>query len=237
MEKNGLKPLPVFHYGEDIEWLQLILSKKYDYICLGGMVKTPKVIFWLDDIWNNYLTDKDGMPLCKVHGFGQTSLKLMLRYPWFSVDSTSWVITGRLGGIYIPQRKNNYWIYDENSWKIAVSNKSPNRKEAGKHFDTLTKWEKQIVLQYLEEKGYIIGKSEFKKESQSYALKENEKWADKKPKDKTAKREVEIIIEPGLCNAYQLRDELNIIYFMDLEKNMPQWPWKLKKEKILKSLF
>jgi len=152
----------------------------------------------------------------------------MLRYPWYSVDSTSWVITGRLGSIYIPRFRSGEWIYDEQSWKIAVSNRSPGIKEAGQHISTLSKKEREILLNYIHNKGYVLGKSEYKKEDQDYELKENEKWAEKKPADKKVKREVEIILEPGISNKYQLRDEMNIIYFLDLEKSMPEWPWAFK---------
>jgi hypothetical protein len=39
---------------------------------------------------------------------------------------------------------------------------------------------------------------------------------------------VETIIVPGLSNDYKQRDELNIIYFLDLEKSLPEWPWPFK---------
>jgi hypothetical protein len=61
-------------------------------------------------------------------------------------------------------------------------------------------------------------------------LQENERWAEKKPADKSAEREVEIILTPGISNKYQLRDEMNIIYFLDLEKSMPKWPWAFEKK-------
>lgn len=237
MEEAGLKPLPVFHYGEDEKWLQRYLRAGYEYIALGGMVKTPNLIMWLDNIWHKYLTDDSGMPIIKVHGFGLTSLSLMLRYPWYSVDSTSWVVTGRLGGIYMPFWRGGEWVYDENSWKISVSNKSPDLKEGGRHYQTMSPLEQKRVMQYLEEKGYKMGKSSFRKESQEYQLQENEKWAEKKPKDKKALREVETIVEPGVSNMYQLRDEVNIIYFLDLEKHMPEYPWPLKKEAKIKGFF
>lgn len=239
MENAGLHPLPVFHYGEDEKWLQRILSRKYEYISLGGMVpiSTKDLFQWLDHIWLDYLVDKDGYPIVKVHGFGLTSLRLMLRYPWYSVDSTSWVVTGRMGSIYIPRQKGGKWIYDEDSWKVAVSNRSPNTKEAGKHLTTMSPLEKKILLQYIEEKGYKLGKSEYKKVPQSYILAENERWADKKPSDKKAEREIEIIVEEGVSNMYQLRDEINIIYFLDLEKNMPQYPWPFKCEVKQNGLF
>ena len=93
MEKAGLKPLPCYHFGEDTKWLQRYIDKGYDYIALGGMVGRPRpaLLQWLDTIWSDYLTDSKGMPIVKIHGFGMTSLRLMLRYPWYSVDSTSWV--------------------------------------------------------------------------------------------------------------------------------------------------
>jgi len=238
MEKAGLSPLPVFHYGEDIKWLKRILSKGYEYMSLGGMVpiSNKDLLPWLDMLWSQYLTDEKGFPICKVHGFGLTSLHLMLRYPWYSVDSTTWVVTARMGSIFVPRFKNGEAIYDENCWTIAVSNKSPNMKEQGQHFETLPESSKKLILNYLEQKGYKYGKSEWKMESQEYELQPNEKWGEKKPKNKSDKRSVEIIIEEGVCNKYQLRDEVNIHYFQDLEKTIQKWPWKFQLS-IPKSLF
>ncbi len=230
MEAAGLQPLPTFHYGEDIKWLKRYLKTGYDYIALGGMVpiSTEGLIYWLDDLFQNHLCDQSGMPKVKVHGFGLTSLPLMLRYPWYSVDSTSWVVTGRMGSIYVPRDRERVWVYDENSWKVAVSNRSPNKKEAGKHIDTFTPRERHLIIDYIHEKGYRLGKSTFRQEDQNYVLGPDDRWAEKKPKDKTALRLLEVIEEPGVSNKYQLRDEMNIIYFLDLEKSLPAWPWPFK---------
>jgi hypothetical protein len=230
MERAGLKPLPTFHYGSDEEWLVRYLNAGYSYIALGGMVpiSTPALKPWLDRIFSKYICDEKGIPKVKVHGFGLTSLRLMMDYSWYSVDSTSWVMTGRMGSIYVPRFRNGEWIYDQDSWKIAVSNKSPSNKEAGKHIDTFPPKQKQIILDYIHDKGYHLGKSRFKTVSPGYELQQGEKWADKKPKDKMAKREVEIIEREGICNKYQLRDEMNIIFFLDLEKSFPEWPVPFK---------
>lgn len=227
MEKQGLNPLPCFHYGEDPKWLIRYLKAGYEYIALGGMVpiSTKDLSSWLDKIFGEYLCDADGMPKVKVHGFGLTSLRLMLRYPWFSVDSTSWVVTGRMGSVYVPKMRNGKYIYGEDSWKIVVSTRSPSKKEAGKHIDTLSRMEKRVVLDYFEEKGYRLGESSFRSVSEKYELQDGEKWNGKAA---NGQREVETIIEPGLCNDYKLRDELNIIYFLDLEKSMEKWPVPFK---------
>lgn len=229
MERAGLSPLPCFHYGEDFKWLKRYL-RKYDHISLGGMVpiSSKSLAKWLDVVFGEYICDESGMPKVKVHGFGLTSLRLMLRYPWHSVDSTSWVVTGRLGSIYVPKRVNGEWIYDQESHKIAVSNKSPSRKEQGKHITTLSPIHREMVNDYLKEKGYSLGESTFRFESKDYELQENEKWAGK---EKGGKREVETIVVPGIGNDYKLRDEMNIIYFLDLEKSIPPYPRQFKKKR------
>lgn len=240
MEKAGLNPLPVFHYGEDDKHLiRLLKDPKYLYISLGGMVPIPnnKLVQWLDRIFSKYLTNESGMPVCKVHGFGLTSLRLMLRYNWYSVDSTSWVVTGRMGAIYIPKKKNGRWIYDQDSWKVNVSSRSPSKDEKGKHIDTMRKVEKEILLEYIKEKGYKLGKSSFVQMPQSCKPREHERWAEKKPKDPNAGRMMEQIQVEGVSNRYQLRDEMNILYFLDLEKSMPEWPWTFKKVEMQKGFF
>lgn len=166
-----------------------------------------------------------------------------------SVDSTSWVQTGRFGSVYVPKFRRGKYIYNENSWKVTVSNRSPSQKDEGQHFSTFSKMEQEIILSYFHEKGFDIGKSEYRKENKkTYKLKENERWLNQDdadscrelienlgtyvPPEKLAMRDiVETIIEPGLSNDYKLRDELNIIYFLDLEKSMPKWPWPLKLKK------
>lgn len=227
MERAGLNPLPCFHYGEDPCWLERYLSADYEYIALGGMVpiSTPDLKVWLDHIYSKYLCDSKGMPKIKVHGFGLTSLSLMLRYPWFSVDSTSWVMTGRMGSVYIPKFKNGQYQYLQESYKVCVSTRSPSKGDAGKHITTFPPKVQQIMNNYIESKGYSLGESDFKMESDSYQLKDNEKWNGKAPQ---GKREVEIILVNGLCNDYKLRDEINIHYFLDLEKAMPEWPWSFQ---------
>jgi hypothetical protein len=239
MESKGLHPLPVYHYGEDIKWLLRMLKKGYDYIALGGMVpiSNDQLIHWLDDLFSKYLTDENGMPIIKVHGFGLTSLPLMLRYPWYSVDSTSWVITGRMGAIYIPKFKNGKWIYDENSWKINVSNRSPNIKDSGKHISTMSPMEKDILMKYIAEKGYKLGHSDFEWVPQDHELKENEKWVGGKDLIVGDKRELEIMTDLGVSNRYQMRDEMNIMYFLDLEKSMPEWPWAFIKKEESAGMF
>lgn len=128
MEKLGVRPLPCFHYGEDERYLEYYMAN-YSYITIGGMVpiSTPQLYHWLDRIWDKYLTDGSGRPRLRVHGFGLTTMPLVERYPWYSVDSSSWVQIARNGGMM---------LYPE-ARVISVSNQSPSRKVAGQHIDSI----------------------------------------------------------------------------------------------------
>lgn len=128
MERRGTRPLPCYHYGEPTEILDYYISK-YPYITIGGMVpiSTPQLFTWLDRLWEEHLTHNNGTPKVKVHGFGLTSLPLMKRYPWYSVDSSTWVQWAANGMILAPGRA-----------QLDVSNKSSRRKQAGQHLDSLT---------------------------------------------------------------------------------------------------
>ncbi|KKM77709.1 hypothetical protein LCGC14_1367270 [marine sediment metagenome] len=231
MERQGLDPMPVFHSTmEPLFWFEKYLDEGYDYIGLGGMagggITKKQITPILDVIFSRYVcSGLDGMPVVKIHGFGMTSLSLMLRYPWYSVDSTSWVLTGRFGAVFCPRKLGNGYDYSKNSWKVSVSDRSPDKKDIGQHISTFSENEKHIILNYFSEKGYVLGKSVFRQEDKNYSLKDNERWFGKA---KGKVREVEEMIEPGLCNDYKKRDELNIIYFLDLEKNIPKWPWPFK---------
>lgn len=148
LEDLGADVLPCFHYGEPVEYLEYYLEH-YDHITLGGMVpeSTPDLRKWLDTIWGDYLTDENGYPKIKVHGFGLTVLDLMFRYPWYSVDSTSWVMTGRFGSIY--------WRLDNGrEIKMTISDQSPRVRDINQHYDTLAPLEQDRAREVIESKGF-----------------------------------------------------------------------------------
>lgn len=234
MESHGLKPIPVFHLGCDLKWLKMYLDKGYDYIAMGGMVPNPPNILIpaLDSLWSDYFTDSIGMPVVKVHGFAITSVKMLVRYPWYSTDSTSWVKFGKYGIVCVPKKIGGKYDYSVSAHNVVVSSRSPSQKLEGKHISTFSAAERAAILRYFEEKGYRLGKSKTKTVGEDYELTEGERFVSGRKGDDG--REVETVIEPGLSNDYKLRDELNIIYYLDLEKSLPEWPWKFKYKKKAK---
>ncbi|MBN1181798.1 MAG: hypothetical protein JXB49_05880 [Bacteroidales bacterium] len=160
MEKAGLHPLPVFHYGEPFEFLQYYLNN-YDYICLGGQYDS-RLRSWLNECFSKYICDSKGKPIVKVHAFGIFKTELLLTYPFYSSDATTWRVIGNNGSICVPRKKNGICVYDKNPYIIPVSTKNPKRFKTGKHIDTISYIDRKYVLNYLNEKGYVLGKSMFK---------------------------------------------------------------------------
>lgn len=144
MEELGVRPLPCFHYGEDNRYLEYYV-KNYEYITLGGMVgkSSDVLIRWLDKLWDEYLTDPSGKPRLKVHAFGITAIPVMERYPWHSVDSSSWIQAAAFGSIVTPQYG-----------PISVSSKSPSRHVQNQHATTLSGVEQDVLFKLLEQQGF-----------------------------------------------------------------------------------
>lgn len=151
LESYGVDIKPVHHARDADQWLKRYIDEGYDYIFLGGMVpeSTGYLRDWLDHVWHLYLTNPDGTPRVKVHGFGLTVLSLMFRYPWYSVDSTSWVMRSMYGGVYLDMKQPNGAVRD---FAVDFSNKSGRQKDLNSwHYYNLSKSEQHKILARLEE--------------------------------------------------------------------------------------
>ena len=151
LESLGCSVCPVFHAREDPKWLRKYLDEGYDYIFIGGMVResTKFLTAWLDDIWSHYLINPDGTPRVKVHGFGLTTVDLMFRYPWYSVDSSTWLMTGVFGNCIF--RLNGRYV------NIPFSKDSPRARDIkSRHFLNLSKEERWIITKEVEALGITV---------------------------------------------------------------------------------
>jgi hypothetical protein len=152
MKAQGLDPLPVYHYGEDPKFLQRMLDYGCEYIGIGGLVgiSSENRRAWLDRVFAT-ICDAEGHPRVKTHGFGMTALPLVFRYPWYSVDSTSWLITTKNGAVYLPavDGEGNF-RFDTTPTPISVSSRNPRVTEAGKHISSLGVTAKTQVMKWLD---------------------------------------------------------------------------------------
>lgn len=151
-----VKVCPVHHARDDDRWLKRYLDEGYDYIFLGGMVPetTQYLLGWLDHVWDKYLALPDGTARVKVHGFGLTTFELMERYPWYSVDSTSWVQISMFGNIL--------WPVNGKVRALCMSQRSPSAKVMDKSFWTLDSTTRAEVEAKLRSEGFdpaLMGES------------------------------------------------------------------------------
>lgn len=99
MEAAGLAPLTTCHLGMDPhEVLDCFSAARRG--ALGGMAARGRTqragrAVWLDRVFS-VLMASSAWPIA-VHGYGMTDAVLVERYPWASVDSTSWVKQGAYG--------------------------------------------------------------------------------------------------------------------------------------------
>lgn len=107
---RNIPVLPTFHVGEDWSWL-LKAVKVSDYIALGGMVPYSAnrrlLTVWLQQAFSMIPATM------RVHGFGMTTWSLLRRFPWYSVDSSSWTAGFRYA---------NAVLFDERLGKFVVVN-------------------------------------------------------------------------------------------------------------------
>lgn len=249
--KKGIpkeKLIHVFHQGEELYWLERMV-KEIPYIGLSPANdrNTSEKMKWLDSIMP-YCTDDKGYPLNKWHGFAVTSIKLAKRVPFFSVDSSSWAVQAGMGGVYMPKKRNGKYSYEVgDTFVLQVSAKSPAVKVPGKHITTLTQAERQEIMEYFKLCGVTLGRSvvEGPVERKGYKLRRGERWlgedetaaglfVDSKmpeaPEDGLAY--IERVIEPGVTNDWRPRVRLNVLFFQELGKTFPPYPWPYKREKL-----
>lgn len=98
LEALGYNPIPVYHYSEYMSDNRELLDdmvRDYDYIGIGGvagmMLNEKQKKAYLDYVF--YRTrDK-----VKVHGLGMSSIKPVERYPYYTIDSSTWLQNQKFG--------------------------------------------------------------------------------------------------------------------------------------------
>jgi len=111
LEALGLRPLPVFHSGEPWEYLR-DLQDEYPLIGLGfelGITGAEK-LSWLEYIFHP--PEGSGLnPLHKFHGFKMTARRMLKRYPFHSVDSSTWILGAKNGWVPTDTSQSNKFNY------------------------------------------------------------------------------------------------------------------------------
>src|SRR5271157_1486274 len=123
LKRLGVETIPVHHFGDDDAYLKKYLDNA-DYIGLGGMAKisTNARISAMDYLWQNFLL-LGSMPRCRIHGLGVTDTPIVVRYPWYSVDSTRAIAAAAFGSILIPVFSKGALSFEDLT-RISVSDQT-----------------------------------------------------------------------------------------------------------------
>ena len=136
MESNGLRPIPVFHYGEDFKWWRKYVDN-YEYVGIGGVaggITLQQFVISLGDKAFRYIADTN--PEVKVHGFAVTSFNLMTRFRFYSVDSTTWLKHAAYGNVMVPKYnlKEKRFDYRVSPFIASVSDISEVKASKSPHY-------------------------------------------------------------------------------------------------------
>lgn len=153
MKSHGLKPVPVFHQGESLSWLERMLNDGEEYIGISPYkdVTQRQKMVWLDRIFS-LLTDASGRPYIKVHGMGTTTPLFMLRYPWYTVDSTTWSLRAGYGQIMVPKEREGKFDYlTTPQWAIMSGVQQSSSAGARRQYEAMGEAMQSHVRRFIEE--------------------------------------------------------------------------------------
>jgi len=124
-----LDPLPVWWMDTKDWWKLKELFDEYDYIAVWGLVGSDGSATSLTRDMNrvfkmalSYWKNPDGSIKKKIHGFWLTKLKPLLKYPFYSVDSTTRTNWAR------------FWVMQVFNWKEIVNIQAKDHSKIVQHF-------------------------------------------------------------------------------------------------------
>lgn len=128
--------LPVFHQGESQSRL-LEVEEMGSYINISPRndVGERMRVRWAKEV--HHLLNK----ATKTHGLAATGLPMMQDVPWHSVDSASWIMVASYGHIWWPRSMTI----------VSISDDSPNRFLADKHYVNMSPIEQRYFEAFAEE--------------------------------------------------------------------------------------
>lgn len=146
-EKQGLNPVPVYHGDSDLSYFERYIDQGHKIIGIGNDDKSRRS--WkdkrryYDELFN--IAEKKNI---KLHGFAVTSLSYMSMYPWYSVDSSTWVKVASFGQIIVVDPVRNVIS------SLHVSNQEC--KGNKNSYNLMPKSIRKVIREQVEARGYDI---------------------------------------------------------------------------------
>lgn len=198
-KQHNLSPVPVIHYGTDLDWIRRHLKAGYEFLGIGGLgqeATAKSYRAWADGLFTLLCPGPKRLPIVRTHGFAMTSWKLMRRYPWWSTDSASWIKMASFGNLLIPHKRKGVYTFDVEPHIITVSMVDMAGK-GNKHLLAKSPTEQRIVRDWLNEIEVPYGKTDSDGNMTEY----------------------------GVCSHYAPRRVANLIAFQRMADSVPEYPW------------
>lgn len=228
-KEYGLTPVPVVHAGTPLKYLDRYLEAgHYKLIGLGGLGQNIGIEVyrrWANQVFAKICPESNKfLPTVRTHGFAMTSSDLIQMWPWWSVDSATWVKLAAYGWLYVP-----WWCERKEAWDFSRPpihfNVSAKSKMAQKH---LRMWKKRFptkcesIERWIAHLGMDLGSLELSPNTdhkdQSSILRD----------DVIGKSEVaEDFEEDSLSGHFVNRSVANLHFLKGLEQSRPKWPHAL----------
>lgn len=212
-QEHGVIPIPVVHYGTSMKWIDHYMSRGHTLIAVSGLghqYRREEYMNWADILFCHVCPESNGYkPTVRIHGFAMTSWKLLRRYPWWSVDSASWIKVAAYGCIYVPRwsHEREDWRWDKEPLSIAVSaQSSADAQASGKHYDyaKVAPALRETVDHWLAYIGLELGSVDADGKVKVY----------------------------GVASHHRARATANLRYLKELEQSRPKWPYPLDRQII-----
>lgn len=168
LESMGLRPVPVLHFPTTMDWLRRYLDQGYEYIGLGGLVGkagTTGARRWVSRCF------QEGGRGVRFHGFGVVNYKMLIRYPWYSVDSAAAIKESSRGCVFVPRWMKGMWNIAYPPYKLRVSDRPSKRRNSSSGADfvqSLSAKEREIVSGWLDEIGVMNDDGVIKEDANRY---------------------------------------------------------------------
>lgn len=142
--RDGLSPMPVYHGESSLDWLRKYVDMGHKYIAMGGgSFHKGSIEFYYDKCFD--FAAKHGIV---YHGLAFTSLKAITRWPWKSVDSSTWSRCAAFGQVVMPDFKRIRF------YNVHVSEREC--KGMTNSYNTMSKYNQNQLRGLLKDHGFDI---------------------------------------------------------------------------------
>lgn len=219
-KEYGIWLVPVLHFGTSYKEIDVYLENPAcDFLGLGGVAQTVGVkahVAWTDSVFRHLCPASNKyLPLVRTHGFAMTRHHLMQRYPWWSVDSATWVKLAAYGWLMVPYWTGKGWDFSK-PWRNVNISRRPEEdrktkfywnaqkrtvRQTDEHYDAAHAYTREVTDRWLAAIGLPLGKY-----------------------DKAGN-----VTEIGAASSGIALAMANAHYFTIYESTFPPWPYPLGK--------